>query len=86
MVPRWCSLVFCPYGVLPSSGGFSPACGTCVCYVTYTSGPRCSDKPATYGGPSIGHRGLLFVLGGLFALDGGGASSHSGYPLVLRAL
>ena len=33
----------------------------------------------------MGHRGLLFVLGGLFALDGGGASAHSGYP-YLRAL
>ena len=30
--------------------------------------------------------GFLFVLGSLFALDGGGASAHSGYPLGLRAL
>ena len=48
--------------------------------------PSCSDNPATYGSPSIGLRGLLFVPGGLFALDGGGASAHSGYPLALRAL
>jgi len=41
-----------------------------------------------YGSPraSIDLCGLLFVLGGLFALDGGGASAHSGYPLALRAL
>ena len=63
--------MFCLYGVVPSSGGCSPPCGICVCYV---------------GSPSIGFRGLLFVLGGLFALDGGGASAHSGYPLPLRAL
>ena len=30
--------------------------------------------------------GLLFVLGGLFALHGGGASAHSGYPFALRSL
>ena len=48
--------------------------------------PSCSDNLATYGSPSIGLRGLLFVLGGLFALDGGGVSAHSGYPLALRAL
>ena len=46
--------------------------------------PSCSNNPATYGSPSIGLRGLLFVLGGLFVLDG--ASAHSGYPLALRAL
>ena len=34
--------------------------------------PSCSDNPATYGSPSIDLRGLLFVLGGLFALGGGG--------------
>ena len=44
----------------------------------------CYDNPATYD--SIGLRGLLFVLCGLFALGGGGASAHSGYPLGLRAL
>ena len=43
----------------------------------------CSDNPASYGSPSIGLRGLL---GGLFALDGGGANAHSGYPLALRPL
>ena len=48
--------------------------------------PSCSDNPATYGSPSIDLRVLLFVLGGRFALDGGGASAHSGYPLALRAL
>ena len=48
--------------------------------------PSCSDSPATYGSPNIDLRGLLFVLGGLFALDGGGASAHSGYPWALRAL
>ena len=48
--------------------------------------PSCSDNPATYGIPRIGLRGLLFVLEGLFALDGGGASAHPGYPLALRAL
>ena len=48
--------------------------------------PSCSDNPATYGSPSIGLRGLLFMLGCLFALDGGGASAHSGYPLALWAL
>ena len=26
------------------------------------------------------------MLGGLFTLDGGGASAHSGYPLALKAL
>ena len=26
---------------------------------------NCSDNPATYGSPSIGRRGLLFVVGGL---------------------
>ena len=46
----------------------------------------CSDNPATYGSHSIGLRGFLFVLGGLFALDDGGASAHSVYPLALRAL
>ena len=40
----------------------------------------------TYGSPNIDLCGLLSVLGGLFALDGGGASAHSGYPLALRAL
>ena len=40
--------------------------------------PSCSNNPATYGSPSIGLCGLLFVLGGLFALDDGGASAHSG--------
>ena len=29
---------FCLWGVLSSSGGCSPACGTCVCCVTYKSG------------------------------------------------
>ena len=32
----------------------------------------CSNNPASYGSPSIDLRGLLFVLGGLFALDGRG--------------
>ena len=45
--------------------------------------PSCSDNLVTYGNPSRGLRGLLFVLGGLF---GGGANAHSGYPLALRAL
>ena len=44
------------------------------------------NNPATYDSPSIDLHGLLFVLGGLFALDGGGASAHSGYPLALSAL
>ena len=48
--------------------------------------PSCSDNPSTYGSPSIDLRVLLFVLGGPFALDGGGASAHSGYPLPLTAL
>ena len=39
-----------------------------------------------YGSLSIDLRGLLFVLGGLFALGDGGASAHSGYPLALGAL
>ena len=51
--------------------GCSPPCGICVCYV---------------GSPSIGLCGLLFMLGCLFALDGGDASAHSGYPLALWAL
>ena len=48
--------------------------------------PSCSDNPATYGSSSIVRCGLLFVLCGLFALAGGGASAHSRYPLALRAL
>ena len=62
-------------GVLPSSGGCLPACGTCVCYVPYKSGLS-SDSPAIYGSPSIDLRGLLFVLGGLFALDGAKTLDH----------
>ena len=54
----------------------------CMFFDLY-SRPSCSDSPATYGSPSMGLRGLLFVLGGLFALDGEGASAHSGYPLAL---
>ena len=77
--------MFCILGVLPLSGGCSPACGTCLCCVTCKSGQAVLII-TTYGSASIGLRGLLFVLGGLFALDGGGASAHSGYPLALRAL
>ena len=46
--------------------------------MTYKSGP--AVLIILSHSPSIGLRGLLFVLGGLFALDGGGASTYSGYP------
>ena len=63
-----------------------PACGIMCMLCDLSIRPSCSNNPASYGSPSIGLCGLLFVLGGLFALDGGGASAHSGYPLALRAL
>ena len=69
------------YTVLPSSGGCSPACGTCICCVTYKSG-----QAVLIILPRMVVPALLFMLGGLFALEGGGASAHSGYPLALSAL